>query len=314
MERQIELLKKQEDELYNKAQAALGDVFSYASYKINELFETDQLVVKSIQRTIRGYFWEAGDEPGYEIQICHSGKSINTMMEIEPEGKVYLSWYSSSIREKLEELDEDDVSHLKYLSLMGHLAEKLLDPTFIDRINEVHDIVTQEYAEKALPLQNDYYAMRRLRSEKEEELKQIKEDEIKDELLKKLRSGMVWVGNHSVLRKINMNSRYTFSWFYMAKENPKTFIIKDDVEEKRVNKEELLYQLISYEQRPITGMRVIDWESVQHDHYYYRVEGHRWITKEEMEEYREKNGGLRLINDWNKEETTEEEYKELSKY
>lgn len=271
---------------------------SYAGQKVKDLFDISKLEVTDVRETMRSLKDEY--KGSYRIVIKHASESIGTFMEIEEGAKVYMNWYTTSIDCFLENPDERSTKHLKYLQMLGTVSTKLLNSEFVNELKEMYTDIVNKYQSEVKPLKDDLYAIRGLRREKEEQLRKIKYEATKEIVLQKLREGLIWVGNDNVNKRLYINSKTDWGHFFVEKENPKTFTIKDFYnDERRMDKDDLLSQLITYEQTPRVKHKKYDRKSKFN---YYITESHRWITRIEAEESNP------LVKDWKCKEVSEEEY------
>lgn len=303
MERQIELLKKQEDELREQVEHKIIIYLARAGQKVKDLFNIPELEVSDVRETMRSVNDEYEDT--YRVVIKHAGEGIGTFMEIEEDAKVYINWYTTSIDCYLETPDERNTNHLKYLQMLGTVSTKLLNSEFVNELKQVYTDIVNKYHFEIKPLKDDLYAIRGLRREKEEQFRNKKYEATKEIVLQKLREGLIWVGNDNVYRRLHINLKTKWSYFYLEKENNKTCVLKDFYnDERRMDKDDLLSQIVVYEQNPRVKHREYDFEKREYQHYI--VEAHRWLSKEEVERKVKEN--IPLIDNWESEEVSEDEY------
>jgi len=211
---------------------------------------------------------------GGKLQLSITFKESNRTALILKESGAEMNWYGSSFNCDWKDINNE---YTVYLIALGKIASSLSDKVIQEKLSTLLVESYKKYEENVEPARNEVWAIQDLVKETKRKIENKEDERVKEEILKKLRAGMVYVANPKLRNAPTLSiSKYSsFEYFWLNKETNKKFKVENTWTDKLVDKNFLLNHLISAEKRTYIGYDYINHSDVEY-------QGFKWMTKEEF--------------------------------
>ncbi len=217
------------------------------------------------------------DSDGYEVTFKSNTHPYITITDND----ISVRWYASSINQMpykgIEEVDEES---LTYLINCGIIAKKLKNEDVRNSIHLAYVEIENYYVANIKPL-DDLLSTYETELRKERvNLREMEDEEIKEQIMENLYAGKTWIANNKLpFSFLYINKKINWKLFTLIKENKKTFEISNNVGDiRRVNKEDILSQLIRYHREPVYYKSKNNYDGT---YSYYKTLQYIWVYPEE---------------------------------